>query len=130
MSDLLEVAVAAHGGLDRWNGITSIEVAASITGATWFVKGKGDVLKNVRLEVDTTRELLTMEFVGQGKRSIFQPSRVVMQRADGALGRSPRRTDAAPRDRLVARHEARPDDGGSPRAKRRAAAGRSREIRA
>jgi hypothetical protein len=85
MSDLLEVAVVAHGGLDRWKGITSIDVAASITGATWFVKGKGDALKNVRFDVDTTRELLTMDFVGQDKRSIFEPSRVVMQRGDGAL---------------------------------------------
>ena len=85
MSDLLEVAVVAHGGLDRWKGITSIDVAASITGATWFVKGKGDALKNVRFDVDTTRELLKMDFVGQDKRSIFEPSRVVMQRGDGAL---------------------------------------------
>ena len=85
MSDLLEVAVAAHGGLDRWNGITSIEVAATITGATWFVKGKGDALKNVRFEVDTTRARLTMDFVGQDRRSIFEPSRVVMQRGDGVL---------------------------------------------
>jgi hypothetical protein len=85
MSDLLEVALAAHGGLHRWNGITSIDVAASITGATWFVKGKGDALKNVRFEVDTTRERLTMDFVGQDKRSIFEPFRVVMQRGDGAL---------------------------------------------
>ena len=53
MSDLLEVAVAAQGGLDRWNSVTSIEVAASITGAIWYVKGKGDVLKNVRLTGDT-----------------------------------------------------------------------------
>lgn len=85
MRDLLEVAVAAHGGLDRWKGITSIEVAASITGATWFVKGKGDALKNVHFQVHTTRELLTLDFVGQDKRSIFEPCRVVMQRADGAL---------------------------------------------
>src|SRR5271154_856540 len=85
MSDLLEVAVAAHGGLHRWNSVTSIDVAASITGAAWFVKGKGDALKDVRFEVDTTRELLTMDFVGQDKRSIFQPCRVVMQRGDGAV---------------------------------------------
>ena len=85
MSDLLEVALAAHGGLDRWDGITSIDVAASITGATWFAKGKGDVLKNVRFEVDTTRERLTMDFVGQDKRSIFEPSRVVIQRGDGEV---------------------------------------------
>ena len=85
VSNLLEEAVAAHGGLDRWNNITSIDVTASITGATWFLKGKGDVLNNVRFEVDTKRELLTMDFVGQDKRSIFEPFRVVMQHGDGTL---------------------------------------------
>ena len=30
MSDLLEVAVSAHGGLDRWDSVTSIDVAASL----------------------------------------------------------------------------------------------------
>jgi hypothetical protein len=57
MSDLLEVAVWAHGGPDRWDSVTSIDVAASITGTTWFVKGKGDALRNVRFEVDTTRDM-------------------------------------------------------------------------
>ena len=38
MSDLLEETVAAHGGVDRWNSVTSIDVAASITAET-FVKG-------------------------------------------------------------------------------------------
>lgn len=85
MSDLLEVAVGAHGGLDRWKAITSIDVAASVTGATWLVNGKGDALKNIRFEVDTTRELLTMDFVSQDKHSIFEPSQVVIQRRDGAV---------------------------------------------
>ena len=69
--------------MDQWNSVTSIDVVASITGATWFVKGKGDALKNIRFEVNTTRELLTMDFVGQDKRWIFEPSGVVMQRGDG-----------------------------------------------
>jgi hypothetical protein len=85
MNDLLENAVAAHGGLDRWNQVTSISVDASITGAFWHLKGKGDALADVRLEVDTTRERLTMDFVGQDKRSVFEPRRVEMQHADGAL---------------------------------------------
>ena len=63
--------------------VTSIDVAASITGATWYVKGKGDALKNVRFKVDTTRERLTMD--SQDKRSIFQPFRVEIQRGDGEL---------------------------------------------
>ena len=85
MSDLLESAVAAHGGLDRWNQVKSITVDASITGALWYVKRKGDALKDVRFEVDTTRQLLTMDFVGQDKRSVFEPLRVVIQRRDGTL---------------------------------------------
>jgi hypothetical protein len=85
MNSLLESAVAAHGGLDRWNQIKSITFDASITGAFWHVKGNGDALKDVRLEVDTTRQLVTMEFVGQDKRAVFEPHRVVMQRSDGAL---------------------------------------------
>src|SRR6266567_1290136 len=65
MNDLLESAVAAHGGLDRWNQVKSITVDASITGALWALKSKGDALKDVRFEVDTTRERLTMDFAGQ-----------------------------------------------------------------
>jgi len=42
MDDLLQAAVQAHGGLKRWNQVQAIKVAASITGAIWFVKSKGD----------------------------------------------------------------------------------------
>ena len=65
MNYLLDSAVAAHGGLDRWNQVKSITVDASITGALWALKSKGDALKDVRFEVDTTRERLTMDFAGQ-----------------------------------------------------------------
>lgn len=85
MNDLLELAVGAHSGLDRWNQVNSIAVAASITGALWHVKGKSDALKDVHLEVNTKRELLTMDFVGQDKRSVFEPLRVVVERRDGSV---------------------------------------------
>lgn len=84
MNDLLESAVAAHGSLDRWNQVKSITVGASITGAFWHLKGQDDALKDVRFEVDTTRERLVMEFAGQDKLSVFEPHRVVLQRRDGA----------------------------------------------
>jgi hypothetical protein len=85
MNSLLESAIAAHGGLDRWKKVKSIVVRASISGALWSLKGKGDALKDVRLEADTTRQRLTMEFVGQDKRSVFEPLRVVVQRRDNTL---------------------------------------------
>ena len=83
MSELLEIAIKAHGGLDRWNEINSIKVDASITGAIWYVKGRGDVLKDVVITAETKQERVNMEFPGQNKRTIFEPDRVVIQTAQG-----------------------------------------------
>jgi hypothetical protein len=85
MTDLLDLAVQAHGGLDRWNKVKAIKVAASITGAIWYVKGKTDVLKNVVLTVETRNERVTLNFTGQNKRALFQPNRVVIETVDGTL---------------------------------------------
>jgi hypothetical protein len=53
VNDLLSLAIKAHGGLDRWNTVTSVEAAASITGAIWYLKGKPAVLKDVIATVET-----------------------------------------------------------------------------
>jgi hypothetical protein len=85
MTALLDVAVKAHGGLDRWNKIKSIRIAASITGAIWFVKSKTDALKNIIATIDTKKERVAMAFPGQDKRTIFEPSRVAIEKNDGTL---------------------------------------------
>src|SRR5271170_5840315 len=84
-NELLDLAVKAHGGLDRWNKVKAIKVAASITGAIWYVKGKRDFLKNVVLTAQTRNERLTVDFPGQDKRAIFGPNRVAIETAAGAL---------------------------------------------
>jgi hypothetical protein len=85
MNELLDLAVKAHGGLERWNKMNSVKVAASITGAIWFVKSKGDALKDVMMTIETRKECVTMDFPGQNKRSIFEPARVVIEKTDGTL---------------------------------------------
>lgn len=85
MNELLESAVTAHGGLDRWGEIRSITVDASITGAVWPVKGQADALKEVRFEVDTTRQRLTMEYLGHDRVSVFEPQRVLVQTRGGEV---------------------------------------------
>jgi hypothetical protein len=85
MNELLKLAVEAHGGLDRWSKVKAIKVAASITGGIWYVKGKGDFLKNVVLTAETRNERLTVDFPGQDKRALFEPSRVAIETADGTL---------------------------------------------
>src|SRR5271155_5308499 len=84
-SALLDLAVQAHGGLERWNKVKAIKVAASITGAIWYVKGKGDFLKNVVLTAETRTERLTVDFPGQNKRAVFEPNRIVIETVDGKL---------------------------------------------
>ena len=85
MGELLDLAVKAHGGLARWNEVEMIKVAASITGAIWYVKGKPDFLKNVVLTAETRNERVTIDFPGQDKRAIFEPNRVVIKKLDGTL---------------------------------------------
>jgi hypothetical protein len=85
MSELLDLAVEAHGGLDRWNKVKAIKVAASITDAIWYIKGEGNTLNNVVLTAETRNERLTVDFPGQDKRAKFEPNRIVIERADGTL---------------------------------------------
>jgi hypothetical protein len=53
--------------------VQAIKVAASITGAIWYVKSKGDFLKNVVLTAETQKERLTVDVPDQDKRAIFEP---------------------------------------------------------
>src|SRR5260370_29484140 len=85
MNDLLKLAVASHGGLDRWNQVTSITVGASITGALWDLKRNGHALKDVRFVVDTTKQLLKMDVVSQVRRTVFDRHRAAVQDPDGAV---------------------------------------------
>jgi hypothetical protein len=83
MCKLLDRALVAHGGLRRWNNLRSVRIAASITGAICFAKGRGDVLKNVVMTADTRTQRLTTDFPGRNKRTIFEPGRIVIETADG-----------------------------------------------
>jgi hypothetical protein len=83
MPELLDIAVEAHGGLDRWNEISAVEIAVSITGAIWYVKSQPNVLENIVMVADTRRERVTTSFVGQDKRTVFEPDRVVIETGDG-----------------------------------------------
>jgi hypothetical protein len=85
MKDLLDMAVAAHGGLERWNAIKTIDVDLSITGAIWYVKGRPNVLQNIAMEVHTDVERVSTAFGDKDMRSIFEPARVVIAKKDGTL---------------------------------------------
>src|SRR5262245_2357946 len=85
MKCLLDFVVEAHGGLGRWSKVAAVTVAASVTGEIWKVKSKPDYLKNVIFEVETKRERVTGDFIGQDKLSFFEPTRVEIKRRDGTI---------------------------------------------
>jgi hypothetical protein len=85
MNDLLQTAVDAHGGLERWNQINSIQLAASITGEIWKIKGQEGYLNNVVMNIDTRRERMVTDFPGQDKRITFEPHQLLMERKDGTM---------------------------------------------
>jgi hypothetical protein len=85
MPDLLAFAAEAHGGLARWNEVSSVKIDVSIGGAIWDVKGQPDVLSDIVMVADTQRERVTTSFVGQDLATIFEPDRVVVQRSDGTV---------------------------------------------
>ena len=85
MTDLLDMAVAAHGGLEHWNTIKTIDVDLSITGAIWYVKSRPNVLQNIAMEVHTDEERVATTFGDKDMRSIFEPDRVVIEKKDGTL---------------------------------------------
>src|SRR5215831_3954488 len=85
MKDLLNFAIEAHGGLKPWSKVETVTVAASVTGEIWKVKSKPNYLKNVIFAVETKRERVTGDFLGQDKLSFFEPTRVEIKRRDGTI---------------------------------------------
>jgi hypothetical protein len=85
MNSLLKFATDAHGGLDRWNRLDSLTAHLSVTGEIWRVKGKPDLLKDIRIELPLREEYLTTHFVGENKRFVFEPHHVSVEDEQGHL---------------------------------------------
>jgi hypothetical protein len=86
-NDLLELAIAAHGGWDRWRKLTKLTAWATIGGALWALKGKEGKRGSIRIEIDPHREHLEQyPFLGiRGQHSVFEPDRVAVEADDGRI---------------------------------------------
>ena len=83
MSELLDLALTAHGGQDRWRRIHSLEARLSLTGALYKAKGFPDGVPNVTMTVDAHRPALSVAPYGPPDgRGFFTPDRVWIE--DGA----------------------------------------------
>lgn len=86
MNELLQLAVQAHGGLERWQQFSHLDIDLSIDGGIWYVKQQPRLLINKRVSLRTHKERLTVTpFGGDGMHSVFTPERLSIVAADGSV---------------------------------------------
>jgi hypothetical protein len=76
MTELLEIALSAHGGLERWKRIKSIEVSLIISGQLLEVKGFPEHLfTTITVDVDQPRTVME-PYSDETARGLYTPNRV------------------------------------------------------
>jgi hypothetical protein len=80
MSDLLNIALEAHGGLKRWKELSRFESNMSVTGDLWARKGwRTDSLGKVNVNGLCHDQVLSYNpFTENGQRSKYTPSHVAV----------------------------------------------------
>ena len=85
-SNLVDLAVQAHGGLERWAQYSRFRVSASITGAIWTMKAVAGLLDDVVLEGDIRDQRVTITpFPKSGEYATWEPSRQSIETAEGIV---------------------------------------------
>jgi nicotinamidase-related amidase len=83
MSELLKLAMDAHGGLRRWQQVSRLHVTCSVGGTTWPSDG---VLDQTVAVVDTQSQYVSYEPFGRvGQRSTYTPQRVAIVDAGNSV---------------------------------------------
>jgi hypothetical protein len=83
LEQLLLSAIAAHGGLKRWNDLESLQANVSIGGAHWDLVGLPGVFENAHLEVKLSYEQVILHLVDDDERLIFTPNQVSLESKTG-----------------------------------------------
>jgi hypothetical protein len=86
MSDLLDFALEAHGGLRRWNDFQTLRADLSIAGAIWEVKQCPGLLTSKTFELQTHHEELSITpYFEPGLRTVFVPDRQILETLTGEM---------------------------------------------
>ncbi|MEU1369204.1 hypothetical protein ABZ454_24160 [Streptomyces sp. NPDC005803] len=86
MSDLVELALEAHGGLERFNRFSTLTATLHQGGVLWGLKGKPTVLEDCEVRVDLKRERVSHgPFAPTTHHSVFTPDRVTIETPEGEV---------------------------------------------
>jgi hypothetical protein len=84
VGSLLDEAIAAHGGMERWREIQSIKLNVSISGYLWEVKGSPEGLSNVQVEIDARQPAVSIAPYRSGVGH-FKPDRAWIEGDNGEI---------------------------------------------
>ncbi|KAH8649146.1 hypothetical protein BX600DRAFT_517537 [Xylariales sp. PMI_506] len=85
--DLLTSVLEAHGGIERWNNVASIEVTLNFSGAALARKGYPGRYQPT-FTIDTKETKVDIQGIGRdnrGSRLFYTPRRVWIERPDGTV---------------------------------------------
>jgi len=86
MNTLAERTIEAHGGIKRWNELTSIGVHLDGDGALWGLKGHPEMVGETNLTVGTRSEWASHNpFLRSRARTRFEPHRVALESENGEV---------------------------------------------
>ncbi|WP_433296348.1 hypothetical protein ACQPZQ_15855 [Pseudonocardia sp. CA-142604] len=86
MTDLLDLVLDAHGGLERWQQLREISAHVRVDGTLWHAKGYGGVLVDEHVTLDPHRQRISYApFTEPDRRSRFEPERVAVETLDGRV---------------------------------------------
>src|SRR5260370_25341895 len=86
MNDLLNLAMKAHGGLERWKQVRNMQAKVTLNGTLWRIKGRPDGLSGVVMRLNTKQPDLTITpFPKPGTAGHFTPHRVLVEDTNGTV---------------------------------------------
>jgi hypothetical protein len=86
MANLKDFAITAHGGLERWNGLTTASAHLHIAGMRWPLKGQDGVQDDIDVRVELHRQFTShFPFTRPGLRTAFTATRVAIETDAGEV---------------------------------------------
>ena len=86
MNTLAKRTIEAHGGIKRWNELTSVTAHLDEDGALWGLKGHPEMLGETNVTVGTRSEWASHHpFLTDRARTRFEPHRTALESQNGEL---------------------------------------------
>lgn len=83
MTELLDLAIEAHGGWKRWQKLSRVSAQANLGGGVWARKGQTGT-PNVRITAEFHAQHVELDpFKAPGTRGVYEPGLVAIETTDG-----------------------------------------------